>query len=78
LIVRRCSAVDKRKEVPLPRGAATGESASYIEVVRGGMHFPAGLAMAHPGAILPFSTPYPKLLKFISRHNRYKSYHRNR
>ena len=27
--------------------AATGESASYIEVVGGRMDFPAGLAMAH-------------------------------
>jgi indolepyruvate decarboxylase len=27
--------------------AATGESASYIEVVTGEMDFPAGLAMAH-------------------------------
>jgi indolepyruvate decarboxylase len=28
-------------------GAATGESASYIEVVGGRMDFPAGLALAH-------------------------------
>ncbi len=32
--------------------AATGESASYIEVVGGRLDFPAGLAMAH-GASMP-------------------------
>jgi indolepyruvate decarboxylase len=30
-----------------PARAATGESASYIEVVGGRMDLPAGLAMAH-------------------------------